>query len=38
MERFSIRLEACEPACGHFRAYHIEAGTDLLGDRLVDVT
>ena len=37
MERFSIRLEACDPAHGRFRAYRIEAGTDLLGDWLVDV-
>jgi len=31
-------LEACDPARGRFRAYRIEAGTDLLGDWLVDVT
>lgn len=38
MERFSIRLEACDPARGRFRAYRIEAGTDLLGTWLVDAT
>ena len=38
MESFSIRLEACDPYHGRFRAYRIEAGTDLLGDWLVDVT
>ena len=37
-ERFSIRLDARDPARGCFRAYRIEAGTDLLGDWLVDVT
>jgi hypothetical protein len=30
--------EACDPALGRFRVYRIEAGTDLLGDLLVDVT
>ncbi len=38
MESFRVRLEACDPAQGRFRAYWIEAGTDLLGDWLVDVT
>jgi predicted DNA-binding WGR domain protein len=38
MDSFSIRLEARDPACNHFRAYRIDAGTDLLGDWLVDVT
>jgi len=38
MERFCIRLEALDPAHGRFRAYRIDAGTDLLGDWLVDVT
>jgi predicted DNA-binding WGR domain protein len=38
MESFSIRPEACDPARGRFRAYRINAGTDLLGDWLVDVT
>jgi hypothetical protein len=35
---FYVRLEACDPARGRFRAYHIEAAIDLLGDWLVDVT
>jgi hypothetical protein len=30
--------EACDPARGRFRAYRIDAGTDLFGDWLVDVT
>jgi hypothetical protein len=38
MERFYIRLEACDPYHGRFRSYRIEAGIDLLGDWLVDVT
>ncbi len=38
MESFRVRLEACDPAQGRFRAYRIDAGTDLLGDWLVDVT
>ena len=38
MENFRVRLEACDPARGCFRAYRIDAGTDLLGDWLVDVT
>jgi predicted DNA-binding WGR domain protein len=38
MESFRIRLEARDPARNHFRAYRIEAGVDLLGDWLVDVT
>ena len=38
MESFCVRLEACDPAQGRFRAYRIEAGTDLLGDWSVDVT
>jgi hypothetical protein len=38
MESFCIRLEASDPAQGRFRAYRIEAGTDLLGDWVVDVT
>jgi hypothetical protein len=38
MEGFIIRLEACDPARGRWRAYRIDAGTDLLGDWLVDVT
>ena len=38
MESFRVRLEARDPARGRFRAYRIDAGTDLLGDWLVDVT
>jgi len=38
MESFRVRLEECDPAQGRFRAYRIDAGTDLLGDWLVDVT
>ena len=38
MESFRVRLEACDPSRGRFRAYRIDAGTDLLGDWLVDVT
>ena len=38
MEGFRVRLEACDPALGVFRAYRIEVGLDLLGDWLVDVT
>ena len=35
---FHARLEARDPARGRFRAYCIDAGIDLLGDWLVDVT
>jgi hypothetical protein len=38
MAGICIRLEACDPARGHFRGYRIEAGVDLRGDWLVDVT
>jgi hypothetical protein len=38
MDAFSALLEARDPALGRFRAYRLEAGTDLLGDWLVDVT
>lgn len=38
MEQFRAELHACDPARGIFRRYRIEAGTDLLGDWLVDVT
>lgn len=38
MESFRVRLEACDPERGCFRAYRIDAGTDLLGEWLVDVT
>ncbi len=35
MEAFTATLEACDPACGRFRAYRLAAGIDLLGDWLV---
>lgn len=38
LDAFTATLVACDPAQGRFRAYCIEAGTDLLGDWLVDVT
>jgi hypothetical protein len=31
MESFRIRLDACDPTRRCWRAYRIEAGTDLLG-------
>ncbi len=38
LDAFTATLEACDPPRNHFRAYRIEAGTDLLGDWVVDVT
>src|SRR5271168_2447333 len=38
LDAFTATLQACDPSLGRFRAYCIEAGTDLLGDWLVDVT
>lgn len=38
MESFRVKLEACDPARGRFRAHRIDAGTDPFGDWLVDVT
>jgi len=38
MDAFYAKLEACDPALGRFHAYRIAAGTDLLGDWLVEVT
>lgn len=38
MDAFTAMLEARDPALGRFRAYRLEAGTDLLGDWLVDIT
>lgn len=35
---FTAFLEARDPALGRFRAYLLEAGTDLFGAWLVDVT
>lgn len=38
MSTFSALLEARDPSLGRFRAYLLEAGTDLFGAWLVDVT
>lgn len=38
MDAFVAMLEARDPALGRFRAYRLEAGTDLFGAWLVDVT
>jgi hypothetical protein len=38
MNAFSAVLEARDPALGRFRRYRLEAGTDLFGTWLVDVT
>ena len=38
MNLFSATLEACDPERGRYRAYRLEAGTDLFGEWLVDVT
>ncbi len=38
MENFRVRLEARDAAKELFRAYRIDAGTDLFGHWLVDVT
>lgn len=38
MSTFTAHLEARDPALGRFRAYLLEAGTDLFGAWLVDVT
>jgi len=38
MESCCTTLEARDPAQSRFRAYRIEAGTDLLGDWVVNVT
>ena len=35
---FSTLLHACDPARNHWRSYRVEAGRDLLGDWLVEVT
>lgn len=35
---FSALLEACDPALGRFRSYRLEAGTDLFGAWLVEVS
>jgi WGR domain len=38
MDAFSALLEARDPVQGRFRSYRLEAGTDLFGAWLVDVT
>ena len=38
LNAFNVRLEARDPVKGHYRAYRLEAGTDLLGAWLVDIT
>ena len=38
MDSFHAELEARNAALGRFRAYWLDAGTDLLGDWLVEVT
>lgn len=38
MNAFSALLEARDPVLGRFRSYRLEAGTDLFGAWLVDVT
>jgi hypothetical protein len=38
MNSFSALLEACDPALGRFRSYRLEAGPDLFGAWLVEVT
>jgi hypothetical protein len=38
LNKFTAALEARDPAHGRFRSYRIEAGTDLFGDWLVEVT
>ncbi|HTR35011.1 MAG TPA: WGR domain-containing protein [Bryobacteraceae bacterium] len=38
MNAFTALLEARDPSLGRFRAYLLEAGTDLLGEWLVEIT
>ena len=38
MSIFTARLEACDPARDCFRAYRLEAGSDLFGAWVVDAT
>jgi|SRR5579884_1919281 len=38
MNAFSALLEARDPSLGRFRSYRLEAGTDLFGAWLVQVT
>lgn len=38
LDAFTASLEARDPALGRFRSYRLEAGTDLLGTWLVEIT
>jgi hypothetical protein len=38
MNAFSALLEARDPALGRFRSYRLQAGTDLFGTWIVEVT
>ena len=38
MNAFSALLEARDPELGRFRSYQLEAGTDLFGTWLVEIT
>ncbi len=38
MNAFSALLEARDPALGRFRSYRLQAGTDLFGAWLVEIT
>jgi hypothetical protein len=38
MNAFSALLEARDPALGRFRSYRLEAGRDLFGTWLIEVT
>ncbi len=38
MNAFSALLEARDPALGRFRSYHLQAGQDLFGAWLVEVS
>jgi WGR domain len=38
LDAFNALLEARDPSQGHFRSYRLEAGTDLLGAWIVDIT
>jgi hypothetical protein len=38
MNAFSALLEARDPALGRYRSYRLEAGTDLFGAWLVEIT
>jgi hypothetical protein len=38
LDAFTARLEARDPAKGHYRSYRLDAGTDLLGNWTVEIT